>query len=637
MSYWENLLLFLRALGDDCAYFIPFLALLALLNREVLCRRPANLFFFTAVFWFLGWRLVYALSMRGGSRYYQLPVILLTAIAPAAFPVVFRYLGRCRFRGLIVAGLFLFCVGLGIGKALNPPAYKKYIVEMAGRLAEERQPGILLDASGNSKRFKLLLPEWEITPAGKDGLAATSPFWCDFFDFIRRRQGEGKPLYLLLRDLREERPGERFAEACRREWGMFPFRLLHRMSDAKYGYALFVYTFPDGLFGLPGVTPVQTNPYGLRLPLELKIRRGKPYVLPFSAILSGRVLQQWGGVEVDVRYGEVDDAGWYITPDENMPEEFPLAVTLYLANGWPAGYAECTVRVTDSEADLLPELPSEEYGVDFARVPERWRNCLPVPSRIFVSNDRIKLLTKQLANVPGVRCALPEETALCEVKVQDLTQPVFWIGSRNGGSPFVTDWLKKRHPELKLFRLEEHPYLSYSGDPRYAFSSLTTPRKPLNPLLNSDGEIDWPGYLAEWQLPEFRCVVLALGFEEVMYQGRRTAFHIDSAMASLRNFLTALRKVSPECRVLIILPLLPSDRAEFYRKFSSSPYIYGFRWSKRHNYRRLAEGVEEVAKEFPDVTVLPTCLWVPAGESERSPAYLEAIDCYLQYLEQMRN
>lgn len=29
MSYWENLLLFLRALGDDCAYFIPFLALLA--------------------------------------------------------------------------------------------------------------------------------------------------------------------------------------------------------------------------------------------------------------------------------------------------------------------------------------------------------------------------------------------------------------------------------------------------------------------------------------------------------------------------------------------------------------------------------------------------------------------------------
>ena len=155
--------------------------------------------------------------------------------------------------------------------------------------------------------------------------------------------------------------------------------------------------------------------------------------------------------------------------------------------------------------------------------------------------------------------------------------------------------------------------------------------------MNSDGEIDWPGYLAEWQLPEFRCVVLALGFEEVMYQGRRTAFHIDSAMASLRNFLTALRKVSPECRVLIILPLLPSDRAEFYRKFSSSPYIYGFRWSKRHNYRRLAEGVEEVAKEFPDVTVLPTCLWVPAGESERSPAYLEAIDCYLQYLEQMRN
>lgn len=57
-------------------------------------------------------------------------------------------------------------------------------------------------------------------------------------------------------------------------------------------------------------------------------------MLPFSAILSGRVLQQWGGVEVDVRYGEVDDAGWYITPDENMPEEFPLAVTLYLPNGW---------------------------------------------------------------------------------------------------------------------------------------------------------------------------------------------------------------------------------------------------------------------------------------------------------------
>lgn len=639
MVFVDKLFFFFRAIGEDCAYYIPVLALFALWNRKLVSRQASNVFFLCALFWFLGWRLFYAIAMGGGSRYYQLPVILMTVMAPAAFPVLYQSLSKFNsYRKIIVAGLFLICIGLGIGKSLNPPSYKKFIPEIAACLNREKIPGILWDGSQNSGRFELLLPEWEVISGVKEEHKDNPLFWREFFDFIRKRQGDGKPLYFLLRGLQEEPFGENFAAACRREWGMFPFQLLYHVSDSKYGHELFRYTPPEKLFGLPVVTPETKNPYNLNLPSGLNINRNESYTLKFSSVLSGTIFQNWGGIEVDVRYGETDDNGWQISPDERTPEEFPLSITLYLPNGWPVGYTECVVRLVDSPSTILSNPPDVCWEMVPQQAPEWWHNCLPVSQKILVpKNEKDKFQIEQLANFPGVTCVPKIQTIQFENTTRKLNVPIFWIGSRGGGSSFVTEWLKKRNPELQVFRLEEYPRLSYSSDPRYTFRSLVTPRKPYNPLLNSSGNVDWKNYLVQQHLPEFRKIVLALGFEEVMFQGRRMAFHIDPAIAALRTFLTEVKKVSPECQVLLVLPLLPSQKAESYRKLSNHPYIYGFRWAKRHNYRRLTEGVEQIAKEFPNITVLPTHLLVPAGESERHPAYLTAVENYLQNWDLLEN
>ena len=118
-----------------------------------------------------------------------------------------------------------------------------------------------------------------------------------------------------------------------------------------------------------------------------------------------------------------------------------------------------------------------------------------------------------------------------------------------------------------------------------------------------------------------------------MYMGMRSAFHIDRAAESLRMFLDAVRKDAPKSRVLLILPGMPSLSQKDYSALTANPFFSGFRWVRRHGYRRLVEMSYRIAGEYPQVTVLPTYLWVPSGKNEREPRYQKIIQLYLQDLE----
>ena len=111
------------------------------------------------------------------------------------------------------------------------------------------------------------------------------------------------------------------------------------------------------------------------------------------------------------------------------------------------------------------------------------------------------------------------------------------------------------------------------------------------------------------------------------------AVHVDHAAASLRRFLDAVRNDAPESRLLLILPGMPSLLQKDYEVLTADPYHSGCRWVRRHAYQRMIEAVWRVAEEYPELTVLPTYLWVPSGSDERNPLYRKIVHLYLQELE----
>lgn len=623
------------AWGEANVFLIPVLLGLALLAW----RRPREVrgarFYLLAVALMVGWRVAYAWSMRGGTRYQVLPVILAIPVAVAGLYAPRRFFSSRR---LAVAAALLLAGAMttaAIVKDLrHPKSDKMPLISAVGEvLRAEGRPGIVLDDSSSALRLKRELPDFEFV--FEHHLQPRElVFWRQVSDFIRRRQVEGKPLYLLLQTPRDSDVLEEFRIGCLREWGILPFVSLLRCRDRNSQYELFRYRPPQELFGLRCSTPALPNPDGPFLPPDLQIQRGKPYRLEFRRIMTDPRYFQWGGVEADVRFGAADDVSWRFTPDAKTPETFPLSVTLYAPNGWPTGYAATTVRVVDHPVELPPVREAAPRDIDWKAKPKEWARSLPVPPEVpGEAEPPLPLRFDDLGNLSGDREDSVARPAVRLRKAEALRGPVFWIGSRVWGTTWLTDALRKANPELQIFRLEQHPKLPYSKDPRYTFAGLAAPRPPLNPLLNEDGAIDWGGYLRRQRFPAFRRIVLALGYEETMWGAGRTAFHIDHAESALRRFLDAVRRDAPGCRVLLILPGMPSLRQKDYEAFTANPYIYGFRWWRRHCYRRLVEAVFRVAGEYPEITVLPTYLWLPPGTDERHPQYRRVIQLYLHDLQ----
>ncbi len=426
-----------------------------------------------------------------------------------------------------------------------------------------------------------------------------------------------------------------FRRLCEREWGMFPFVSELKIHEKQHQYELFRYRFPTGLFGLPGITRENPNPYRLHVPAELQLRRGERAELRFTAIADSTDLEKWGGVEVNVLYGKADDHAWIFTPDAQTPETFPLEITLYLPNGWPVGHAESLVRV--GEVAQLPSVTAESRTV--ARTPETgpadWPECLPVPGEVIMPDDNeIKLYPEQAKTYPEAKA--PETPAIRKIPVRPLSGPVFWVGSRGGGSNDVTTRLRQKHPELQFYRLEEHPVLPSSKDPRYTFEDLTRKRHDINPLLDSRGNVSWQDYRRREQLPDFPVIVLALGYEEVL-SGERTGFKIVPGIKALETFAEALAKASPQTRILVVLPIPPSQQPEKYGNMIFNRYNYPFRRGPWLAYCRLVREITAAGEKLSNITVLPTHLLVEAGSAERDPAYLSMIEAYLQTIQPKGN
>ena len=625
------------AWGRANVFLLPILLVLALLAW----RRPTNkrgaLFLVSAILVMFVWRVWYAWVMRGGIRYQALPVILSIPLAISGLYVARRFFSSRVFAGVMALLILTALVGGGIAKNCRYPKNDKkpLVAAVVSALRAEKTNGILLDDSSAASRLRRELPEFEFV-FEHHLQPDDNKFWRNLLDFIRKRQVEQKKMYILLQTPRNGNGLQEFRDAALREWGMTPFTTLCRHGDNKSRYELLRYDPPSRLFGLNVSTPAKPNPDGPFLPSEIMIRRGEPYKLAFTRIMTDARYFQWGGVEVDVRLGVADDFSWQFTPDAKTPERFPLEITLYAPNGWPTGYAATTIRVVDQPVALLPEQTVIAREIDWNTKPEAWERCLPVPPEVLGAAEtpsQLQLHFDELCNIPGDRgdkIEVPQARPLAE---KPLEKPIFWIGSRIWGTPWITERLKKSNPKLEIYRLEDHPRLPYSKDPRYGFYSLSVPRKPCNPLLNEQGKVDWSGYLRRQKLPPFSTVVIALGYEEITWWITRSAFHIDRATKFLRTFLDAVKKDAPECRVLLIPPGVPSLLQKDYSRNTANPSIYGFRWVRRHAYKRLVEASYQVAREYPQVTVLPTYLWLHSGRSERDPLYQKIIQLYLQDLE----
>ena len=484
---------FLREIGwgvwcETNALMLPILLALALLAW----RRPANKsgarFLFFAIFAMAAWRVWYAWVMRGGDRYQVLPVIIAIPVAVSGL-----YFARRRFipRAIAVAMALLLMITvttIGIMKICRPPKSDKrpLVAAVVAALRAEGGSGILLDDSSASSRLMRELPEFEFV-FEHHLQPDDNTFWRNLLDFIRKRQVEQKRLYILLQTPRSGNGLQEFRDASLREWGMSPFTTLCRHSDNNSRYELLRYDPPRRLFGLNVSTPDLPDPDGPFLPSEIQIRRGVPYKLYFSQTLTDMRYTQWGGVEVDVRFGEADDHSWQFTPDAETPERFPLEITLYAPNGWPTGYAATTIHVVDRPVAPLRERTAAAREVDWRTRPEAWARNLPVPSEVLGDagkSPELRPCFDELGNLPGDRggnVAAPRVRLLAE---KMLEKPVFWIGSRGWGTPWITECLRKNNPKLRIYRLEDNPILPYSKDPRYAFVSLSAPREPFNPLLD---------------------------------------------------------------------------------------------------------------------------------------------------------
>lgn len=625
------------AWGEANVFLIPVLAGALLLAWRPPADRGGTRFYFLALLAAAGWRIAYAWAMKGGTRYQLLPVILAVPLVVGGLCLPRRVFASRRTAAAASLLLAAAMTAVAVVKDLRPPKSDKRapVEAVASLLLAEKAPGIVLDDSSFSTRLMREVPEFEIVPE-HHLQPGDLRFWRRLQDFIRRRQVEGKALYLLLQTPRGGGGAEEFRLGCRREWGGVPFVSLLTLEDRNSRYELFRYRPPRLLFDLECSTPARPNPAGPFLPREIRLRRGEPFTLEFRRIVTDARYFQWGGVEVDVRFGEADDLAWRFTPGEGTPERFPLSITLYAPNGWPTGYAASTVRVVDGATGVLPAPPppGRERAIDWSAKPADWRRTLPTPASVPGTSEVPAPCLDELGNLPGDRGANAAAPAVRMREKQALRGELFWIGSRVWGTSRITGELEKANPKLRIFRLEEHPELPYSRDPRYTFAGLAQPRPPVNPLLGEDGKIDWAGYLRRQGLPSFGRIVLALGYEETMWQAGRTAFHIDAAELALRRFLDAVGRAAPECRVLLILPGMPSLRQRDYAPLTANPYLYGFRWGRRHSYRRLVEAAFRVAEEYPRLAVLPTYLWLPAGSGEGHPLYRKIIELYLQELEE---
>ena len=628
---WES---FWSAWGEDTIFLIPILLGMFLVAR----RRPADQrsahFLIFAVLGMTIWRVLYAWSMQGGVRYQAPPVILALPVVISGLYVTKKWFASRRW-ALAAAALLLFgMVCAGVAKnCRRPHSDKRLLVSaVAQALQPEVDAGILLDFSSAGARLIAAAPKCEFV-FKHHRQPDENVFWRELGEFIRIRQVERKNLYVLLQTPRPGNNLQEFRAAALREWGMLPFTELFRFDDKQSSYELLRYEPPRRLFGLRVSTPECPDPDGPFLPPEIAIQRGEPFELKFSQIITDARYCQWGGVEVDSRFGVTDDFSWRFTPDAKTPESFPLEITLYAPNHWPTGYAKTTIRVVDQSVEPLPELANVPRELDWDAKPEAWARNLPVPPEILGDAETSMVpCFDELGNVPGDHGGEIVSPKVRQVAPEAREQTIFWIGSRVWGTPWITERLQKDQPKWRIYRLEEHPKLSYSGDPRYTFLGLSTPRKPENPLLNASGAVDWRNYRQQQNLPAFDAVVLALGYEEVMLEGKSNAFHLDRAMSSLQKFLDALQKDAPTCRVLVVLPGMPSLQQKSYFIFAGNRYFSNFRHTRRHSYRRLVEALFAVADKYPQVTVLPTYLWVPSGSNERDARYQKVIQLYLQDL-----
>jgi len=630
-AQWGQFIPFLRAITDENGYILPILLVPALFycfmqRGKVSAQGKLFLFFlFTA----LGWRILYSLSMGAGTRYNQLPVVLWSAVGVLGVFGFRSILKKVRFpfSNIGTAGLILLIVGIGIGKSLHQPKPKAYIAEVA-HVLNERKPGILLDYSDGMNRLEYLLPRWEIV-SGFKAVCGQPVFWRDLDRFIQQKQGQGKALYVLLRQP-ETMPQTDFSDACRREWGFVPFREIWNKRERHLDYRLLVFTPPPTLFGMPLVTETDSNPYGLHLPETIHVSDAEKFKLNFDSIIQDNPFPRWGGVELFAQAGKCYDDRWELEITADTPQEIPVSVTLFLPNGWPVGYATTTILLKKGNSDALPAIVQRRSTINPAQKPPYWNTLLPSPCLI-LAEENTPLLWHQMTNIPGAEAKRLPIQIVAPAKDQ-LKETLFWIGSRCNGTKWLTDQLQKRNPALKVMRLEEHPVLPYSKDPRYSFLDLATLQHDPNPLLRN-GKVDWKHYCAQENIPSDAVIVIALGYEEVC-DGWQKAFHVDDALKSLQTFLDNVTKNAPQTKILLIAPNLPSDQDTEWANLSSNPYIYGFRWNKRHVYRRLLEGLTAVEKQYLQVTLLPSYLFVPAGKEERYPEYLPAVE---RYLHQMTN
>lgn len=229
MIILKILFTYIGNLLDVSFAILPILLIATLFHLKAFRKSPALQFLLLTVMVFFGWRTLFCFYNGGGisDRYIAvLPIILIVLAVPgipwlSGWIVKLAAMRKIHLREQhVISVLLIIACAVCLGKALNPPDRKPYIMKIA-MLLKDSAPAdaLLIDSTADGGR---MIYSGDLTAELK-GIQKYTRDKVAFFQQLKTAMaepsGSTRKIYLAVR----VGNADEFAAACKQEFGVFPF------------------------------------------------------------------------------------------------------------------------------------------------------------------------------------------------------------------------------------------------------------------------------------------------------------------------------------------------------------------------------------------------------------------------------